>query len=67
MPAAQADLRDMHLHQVFAIAVPAPFMKAAAARPFGAVEDALDLRDRLRREVVQLEVETGPFGEWSSL
>src|SRR6187551_1447314 len=57
MPAAQPNLRDVHLDHVLPVALAAPLMEASAARSLGAVQHALDLGESLWRQVVELEID----------
>ena len=57
MPAAQADLGDVHLDVVGAVVVAAAGVERAAGGPLGGVQDALERAQRLVGQVADLEVD----------
>ncbi len=58
--AAQADLGDVHLDVVGAVVVAAAGVEGAARRAFRRVQDRLQRRDRLLRQVTELQVHRPP-------
>src|ERR1700728_4533534 len=60
--AAQADLRDVHLHVAGPVVMAPAGVEGAAGGPFGGVQDAFERGDRFLGQVGQLEVDRAAGG-----